>query len=158
VVASLIAYRGGHWIDRSGPKRVFATGAGVYIAAYALFALVSGGWPLLVLAFVLAGAGIGLAETAESALVAAAALAALTRLRDGHCDRQRSEQAGDRRQVQRRADSQPNDQTSRQQRPQDRAHVVARTLKAIGTPVRLAWRECRERRVTHRRPSTARSP
>ncbi len=70
LVASLIAYGGGHWIDRTGPRRVFATGAGVYIAAYALFALVSGGWLLLVLAFVLAGAGIGLAETAESALVA----------------------------------------------------------------------------------------
>ncbi len=69
LVASLTAYGGGHWIDRIGPKRVFATGAGVYIAAYALFGLIAG-WPLLVLAFVLAGAGIGFAETAESALVA----------------------------------------------------------------------------------------
>jgi MFS family permease len=70
LVASLIAYGGGHWIDRTGPKRVFASAAGVYIVAYALFGLVSGGWVLLVLAFVLAGAGIGLAETAESSLVA----------------------------------------------------------------------------------------
>lgn len=70
LVASLIAYGGGHWIDRTGPKRVFANAAGVYIVAYTLFGLVSGGWVLLVLAFVLAGAGIGLAETAESSLVA----------------------------------------------------------------------------------------
>ncbi len=70
LVASLIAYGGGHWIDRTGPKRVFAAAGGVYIAAYALFGLISGGWPLLVFAFALAGAGIGLAETAESALVA----------------------------------------------------------------------------------------
>jgi len=70
LVASLIAYGGGHWIDRTGPKRVFASAAGVYIVAYALFGLVSSGWVLLVLAFLLAGAGIGLAETAESSLVA----------------------------------------------------------------------------------------
>lgn len=38
--------------------------------AYAGFAAPSHFWPLLLLAFTLAGSGIGLAETAESALVA----------------------------------------------------------------------------------------
>jgi MFS family permease len=68
--ASLVAYGGGHWIDRAGPRAAFASGACLYIAAYALFAVDSSGWFLLVPAFLLAGSGIGLAETAESALVA----------------------------------------------------------------------------------------
>jgi len=68
--ASIVAYLGGHWIDRTGPRLVFTTGAAIYVTSYVLFALISGGWPLLVIAFLLAGTGIGLAETAESALVA----------------------------------------------------------------------------------------
>jgi MFS family permease len=64
------AYGGGHWLDRAGPRVVFATGGLLYVAAYALFALPLHSWPLLVVPFVLAGSGIGLAETAESALVA----------------------------------------------------------------------------------------
>ncbi len=67
---ALVAYGGGHWLDRAGPRRVFAAGAAAYVAAYGLFALPSRSWPLLVVAFLLAGSGIGLAETAESALVA----------------------------------------------------------------------------------------
>lgn len=70
LVASIVSYAGGHWIDLTGPRRVFAIGAAVYVASYLLFALTSGGWPLLVIAFLLAGTGIGLAETSESALVA----------------------------------------------------------------------------------------
>ena len=70
LVASIVSYAGGHWIDRTGPRLVFATGAVVYVASYLLFALTSGGWLLLAMAFLLAGSGIGLAETAESALVA----------------------------------------------------------------------------------------
>jgi MFS family permease len=70
LLASITAYAGGHWIDRTGPRLVFASGAGVYVASYARFALTSSGWPLLVIASLLAGTGIGLAETAESALVA----------------------------------------------------------------------------------------
>jgi MFS family permease len=68
--ASGVAFAGGHWLDRAGPRVVFASGAAVYIAAYALFALPGHAWPVLVGAFLLAGTGIGLAETAESALVA----------------------------------------------------------------------------------------
>ena len=70
LLAAIVAYVSGHWIDRTGPRVAFATGAAVYVAAYLLFALTAGGWPLLVLAFLLAGTGIGLAETAESAAVA----------------------------------------------------------------------------------------
>ena len=67
---SFVAYGGGHWLDRAGPRVVFASGGLVYVAAYALFALPFHSWPLLVAAFLLAGSGIGFAETAESALVA----------------------------------------------------------------------------------------
>ena len=69
-VAALVAYAGGHWIDRSGPARAFGAGAAVYLVAYAAFALPIHAWPLLLLAFSLAGSGIGLAETAQSTLVA----------------------------------------------------------------------------------------
>ncbi len=70
LLASAVAYLGGHWIDRAGPRRAFAAGAVLYAAAYGLFALPGPGWPLLLPAFLLAGSGIGLAETAESALLA----------------------------------------------------------------------------------------
>ncbi|MHB8245987.1 MAG: MFS transporter [Acidimicrobiales bacterium] len=71
-VAAIAAFAGGHWIDRSGPRAAFATGAAVYALAYGGFAFGPSSWPLLLVAFVLAGCGIGLAETSESALVAAA--------------------------------------------------------------------------------------
>lgn len=70
LLAAIVSYAGGHWIDRAGARVAFTSGAALYVAAYLLFALTSGGWPLLVVAFLLAGSGIGLAETAESALVA----------------------------------------------------------------------------------------
>lgn len=70
VFASLAAYAGGHWIDRAGPRVAFAAAATLYTLSYALFALPLSSWFLLVGAFLLAGSGIGLAETAESALVA----------------------------------------------------------------------------------------
>jgi len=69
-VAALVAYAGGHWIDHVGPRLVFAAGAALYVLAYAGFAAGPHAWLLLLLAFSLAGAGIGLAETAESSLVA----------------------------------------------------------------------------------------
>jgi MFS family permease len=67
---AIVSYAGGHWLDRTGPRRVFASGAAVYVAGYSLFALPFHSWPILVGAFLLAGSGIGFAETAESALVA----------------------------------------------------------------------------------------
>ena len=68
--AAVVAYIGGHWLDRSSPRVVFATGALLFGLAYAGFALPFHSWPPLLVAFTLAGSGIGLAETAESTLVA----------------------------------------------------------------------------------------
>lgn len=70
LLGSFVAYGGGHWLDRAGPRAVFCSGGLVYVAGYALFALPFHSWPVLVGAFLLAGSGIGFAETAESALVA----------------------------------------------------------------------------------------
>jgi MFS family permease len=56
--------------DRGGARIVFAAGALVYIGSYVLFALGPRPWPLLLIAFTLAGVGIGCAETAESTVVA----------------------------------------------------------------------------------------
>lgn len=67
---AVVAYFGGHWIDRAGPRIVFAVGALLYVVAYAGFAWASHDWWFLLIVFSLAGAGIGLAETAESTLVA----------------------------------------------------------------------------------------
>jgi MFS family permease len=69
-VAAIAAYLGGHWIDRAGPRIVFTVGGVLYAAAYSLFAMPWQTWPPLLAGFVLAGAGIGLAETAESTLLA----------------------------------------------------------------------------------------
>jgi MFS family permease len=68
--ASAVALGGGHWIDRTGPRGAFATGAALFALAYAGFAAGVRAWPALLGFFLLAGAGIGLAETAESTLVA----------------------------------------------------------------------------------------
>ena len=68
--AAGVALAGGHWIDRAGPRVVFAVGALLYVLAYGGFALGSHSWLFLLVAFVLAGSAIGLSETAESALVA----------------------------------------------------------------------------------------
>jgi MFS family permease len=69
VVATIASLTAGRWYDRSGPRAVFAAGAGVYVIAYGIFA--GGGHsPIVVaLAFAAAGAGIGLAEPTQSAVV-----------------------------------------------------------------------------------------
>jgi MFS family permease len=69
-VASALAFPAGHGIDRRGARPVFAGGLVLFALAYVGFALHTHSWVLLLLFFVLAGAGVGLAETAESALVA----------------------------------------------------------------------------------------
>jgi MFS family permease len=69
-IAALASLAGGVLIDRIGSRPVFAAGAGVYVLAYAGFAIGSHDWALLLIAFCLAGTGIGLAETAQSTLVA----------------------------------------------------------------------------------------
>jgi len=68
--AAIVALVGGAWIDRWGQRPVFAAGAAAYVLAYGGFAFPSHHWLLLAGCFCLAGAGIGLAETAESTLVA----------------------------------------------------------------------------------------
>lgn len=64
---SLVA---GQLCDRIGPRLVFAGSAAVYVAGYVIFAAGPHGWPVLLVGFVLAGLGIGAAETAESTAVA----------------------------------------------------------------------------------------
>lgn len=68
--ASVVAFLGGHWIDRAGARAAFVAAACLYAGAYALLAAGPSAWPLLAIAFVLGGSGIGLAETAEGALYA----------------------------------------------------------------------------------------
>ena len=70
LTAAIVALVGGTWVDRRGPRRVFAAGAAAYVLAYGGFAFPIHHWLLLAGCFCLAGAGIGLAETAESTLVA----------------------------------------------------------------------------------------
>jgi MFS family permease len=67
--AALAALVGGAWIDRLGSRPIFALGAGCFLVAYGVFAFDGGLW-VLVAGFLVAGVGIGLAETAESSLVA----------------------------------------------------------------------------------------
>lgn len=64
--------RGGYWIDRTGPRIAFATAAVLYVLAYGGFSIPTMQWWGLLIAFTLAGSGIGLAETAESTFVARA--------------------------------------------------------------------------------------
>ena len=72
LVAGIVSYPSGHWVDRRGPQAPFVMAAGTYVASYLLFGLDSSDAATLIPAFLLAGCGIGLAETAESALVARA--------------------------------------------------------------------------------------
>jgi MFS family permease len=65
-----VSYPAGHAADRRGPRAVFGAGVVLFSLAYGGFALSASGWPLLLLFFALAGAGMGLTDTAESALVA----------------------------------------------------------------------------------------
>jgi MFS family permease len=68
--ATAAALAGGHLTDRLGPRVVFAAGSSVYVGSYLLFAVNEHAWTGLLIAFCLAGVGIGLAETAESTVVA----------------------------------------------------------------------------------------
>lgn len=70
VAATATALLGGQLADRVSPRLVFAAGALVYVAGYLVFAVGPHAWPALLIAFMLAGVGIGFAETAESTVVA----------------------------------------------------------------------------------------
>jgi MFS family permease len=68
--ASLAAIGGGHLADRFTARHVFTAGAVAYVVGYAVFAVGWSGWPVLLVAFLLCGIGIGFAETAESTVIA----------------------------------------------------------------------------------------
>jgi len=76
VAATLAALPAGRLADAYGARLVFAVGVACFALAYLAFATGSG-IVLLAVAFVLAGIGIGAAETAENAAVAALAPSAL---------------------------------------------------------------------------------
>jgi MFS family permease len=71
-VAAGTSLLAGQLCDRYSPRLVFILGAAVYAAGYTVFAAGVHGWPLLLAGFLLAGVGIGFAETAESTAVAQA--------------------------------------------------------------------------------------
>jgi MFS family permease len=70
LVGSALSYPAGHVVDRRGPRLAFGAGALFFGLAYLGFALHVQAWPVLLVFFGLAGAGLGLTDTAESALVA----------------------------------------------------------------------------------------
>ena len=73
LAATLSSIPAGHLGDRRGTKVALLGGAGAFLAAYLLFATVGANVPVLAASFVLAGVGIGFAETGETAAVAARA-------------------------------------------------------------------------------------
>jgi MFS family permease len=70
LAATLAALLGGQLTDRLSARLVFGCAGAIYVAGYAVFAIGPHPWPLVLLAFALAGVGIGFAETAESTVVA----------------------------------------------------------------------------------------
>ena len=70
LVGSALSYPAGHAVDGRGPRLVFGAGALLFGLAYLGFALHVRAWPVLLVFFAIAGAGLGLTDTAESALVA----------------------------------------------------------------------------------------
>ena len=73
VAATLSSIPAGHLGDRRGTKVTLVLGAAAFLAAYVLFADAGATLPVLAAGFVLAGVGIGFAETGETAAVAARA-------------------------------------------------------------------------------------
>jgi MFS family permease len=70
LIGSALAYPAGRAVDRRGPRLVFGLALLLFGLAYVGFSLTGGSWPVLLLFFALAGAGMGLSDTAESAMVA----------------------------------------------------------------------------------------
>ena len=70
LAATLASIPAGHVGDRRGLLRVLAAGVTCFLIAYVGFAFTGESFALLAVSFVLAGIGIGCAETAETAAVA----------------------------------------------------------------------------------------
>ena len=70
LAATLASIPAGHVGDRHGLLRVLAAGVTCFLIAYLGFAFTGESFALLAVCFVLAGIGIGCAETAETAAVA----------------------------------------------------------------------------------------
>ncbi|MDO5865040.1 MULTISPECIES: MFS transporter [Paenarthrobacter] len=68
--ATIASLAGGHLADHAGPRPVFAAGGTAYLGAYLLFGFGPPGWAPVLAGFLLAGIGIGFAETAEATTVA----------------------------------------------------------------------------------------
>lgn len=68
--ATIASLAGGYLADHAGPRLVFAAGGAAYLGAYLLFGFGPPGWAPVLVGFLLAGIGIGFAETAESTTVA----------------------------------------------------------------------------------------
>jgi MFS family permease len=75
VAATTISVPGGRLSDRIGPVRVLGLGVVAFVISYTSLAITGTRLPVLAAAFVLAGIGIGLAETAEHSAIAASAMA-----------------------------------------------------------------------------------
>lgn len=73
VAATLASVPAGHLSDRTSPRLVLGCGVLAFLIAYGAFAATGPSVTSLLLAFVLAGVGIGCVETAEHAAVAIAA-------------------------------------------------------------------------------------
>ena len=71
--ATLVSLPAGHVNDRLGSVQAWTVGTAAFLCSYLLFAFGGTSIGLLALAFVLAGIGIGFAETAQIAAVASAA-------------------------------------------------------------------------------------
>ncbi len=69
--ATLVSLPAGHVNDRLGSVHAWTLGAAAFLGSYLLFAFGGAGIGMLALAFILAGTGIGFAETAQTAAVAA---------------------------------------------------------------------------------------
>jgi MFS family permease len=77
VAATLASVPAGHLSDRTSPRLVLTGGVLAFLLAYGTFAATGPSVPILLLAFVLAGVGIGCVETAEHTAVAVAAPATI---------------------------------------------------------------------------------
>jgi MFS family permease len=73
LLATVTSIPAGRMVDRLGARPVLGAGVALFGVAYLVFALAGGDIPVLAVAFLLAGVGIGAVETAQHTAVAAMA-------------------------------------------------------------------------------------